>query len=199
MDLDPANLSRILGTGLPRGVDTVSGVTHDSRAVRPGFAFVAVPGFRHDGALFAGEALRRGAALVVAERPIEDVPTAVVPDARDALAALALAVHGDPSAELAVYGITGTNGKPTTSYVLPAVLSGALGEDKCGLMGTAETIIGAERRPAVRTTPEAPEVQATLAQMLRAGVGHVVMEVSSHGVALGRVTGTRVAGALFTN
>ncbi|CAA9480330.1 MAG: UDP-N-acetylmuramoylalanyl-D-glutamate--L-lysine ligase [uncultured Rubrobacteraceae bacterium] len=199
MDLDPANLSRILGTELPRGVDTVSGVTHDSRAVRPGFAFVAVPGFRHDGALFAAEALRRGAALIIAERPIEGVPTAVVPDARGALAALALAVHGDPSAGLAVHGITGTNGKTTTSYVLHAVLSGALGEDKCGLMGTAETIIGAERHPAVRTTPEAPEVQATLAEMLRAGVGHVVMEVSSHGVALARVTGTRFAGALFTN
>ncbi|HEV2744143.1 MAG TPA: UDP-N-acetylmuramoyl-L-alanyl-D-glutamate--2,6-diaminopimelate ligase, partial [Rubrobacter sp.] len=123
----------------------------------------------------------------------------LVPDARGALADLALAVHGDPSAAMAVYGITGTNGKTTTSYVLHAVLSGALGEDKCGLMGTAETIIGAERRPAVRTTPEAPEVQATLAEMLRAGVGHVVMEVSSHGVALGRVTGTRFAGALFTN
>jgi UDP-N-acetylmuramoyl-L-alanyl-D-glutamate--2,6-diaminopimelate ligase len=183
----------------PRGVGTVSGVTHDSRAVRPGFAFVAVPGFRHDGALFAAEARRRGAALVVAERPVEGVPTAVVPDARGALAALALAVYGDPSAAMAVYGITGTNGKTTTSYVLHAVLSGARGEERCGLMGTAETIIGAGRRPAVRTTPEAPEVQATLAEMLRAGVQHVVMEVSSHGVALRRVTGTSFAGALFTN
>ena len=199
MDLDPVNLSRVLGTELPRGVGTVSGVTHDSRVVRPGFAFVAVPGFRHDGALFADEAHRRGAALVVAERPIEGVPTAVVPDARGALADLALAVHGDPSAAMAVYGITGTNGKTTTSYVLHAVLSGALGGEKCGLMGTAETIIGPERRAAVRTTPEAPEVQATLAEMLRAGVGHVVMEVSSHGVALRRVRGTRFAGALFTN
>jgi len=199
VDLDPANLSRVLGAELPLEVSTVSGVTHDSRAVRPGFAFVAVPGFRHDGTLFAAEALRRGAALVVAERPVEGVPTAVVPDARGALAALALAVHGDPSAALAVYGVTGTNGKTTTSYVLHAVLSGARGNEKCGLMGTAETIIGAERRPAVRTTPEAPEVQATLAEMLRAGVENVVMEVSSHGVALKRVTGTRFAAALFTN
>jgi UDP-N-acetylmuramoyl-L-alanyl-D-glutamate--2,6-diaminopimelate ligase len=198
VDLDPANLSRVLGAELPPEVSTVSGVTYDSRAVRPGFAFVAVPGFRHDGTLFAAEALRRGAALVVAERPVEGVPTAVVPDARGALAALALAVHGDPSAALAVYGVTGTNGKTTTSYVLHAVLSGARGEEKCGLMGTAETIIGAERRPAVRTTPEAPEVQATLAEMLRAGVENVVMEVSSHGVALKRVTGTRFAAALFT-
>ena len=199
MDLDSANLSRVLGTELPQGVETVTGVTHDSRAVRPGFAFVAVPGFKHDGTLFAAEALRRGAALVVAERPVEGVPTAVVPDARAALAALALAVNGDPSAALAVYGVTGTNGKTTTSYVLHAVLSGARGEKRCGLMSTAETVVAGRRRPAVRTTPEAPEVQATLAEMLRAGVEHVVMEVSSHGVALRRVTGTRFAGALFTN
>ena len=184
---------------VPPGSRTVTGATHDSRAVRPGFAFVAVPGFRHDGAMFASEAARRGAALVVAERPVEGVPTAVVPDARAALAALARAVHGDPSGALAVYGVTGTNGKTTTSYVLHAVLSGARGEERCGLMGTAETIVAGGRRPAVRTTPEAPEVQETLAEMLRAGVEHVVMEVSSLGVALKRVTGTRFAGALFTN
>ena len=184
---------------MPRGVEAVSGVTHDSRAVLPGYAFVAVPGFKHDGTLFADEAARRGAALVVAERPVGGVPTAVVPDAREALAALARAVHGDPSAALAVYGVTGTNGKTTTSYVLHAVLSGARGEERCGLMGTAETIVAGRRRPAVRTTPEAPEVQGTLAEMLGAGVEHVVMEVSSHGVALKRVTGTRFAGALFTN
>jgi UDP-N-acetylmuramoyl-L-alanyl-D-glutamate--2,6-diaminopimelate ligase len=199
VDLDPANLSRILGVEVSPGVGAVCGVTHDSRDVRPGFAFVAVPGFKHDGILFASEARRRGAALVVAERPVEGVPTAVVPDAREALAALARAVHGDPSAALAVYGVTGTNGKTTTSYVLHAVLSGARGEKRCGLMSTAETIVAGRRRAAVRTTPEAPEVQGTLAGMLRAGVEHVVMEVSSHGIALRRVTGTRFAGALFTN
>ena len=199
VDLDPANLSRVLGVVLPRGVGAVRGVTHDSRAVRPGFAFVAVPGFKHDGTLFASDARRRGAALVVAERPVTGVPTAVVPDARAALAALARAAHGDPSSSLDVYGVTGTNGKTTTSYVLHAVLSGARGGKKCGLMGTAETIVAGERRPAVRTTPEAPEVQGTLAEMLGAGVEYVAMEVSSHGIALGRVTGTRFAGALFTN
>jgi UDP-N-acetylmuramoyl-L-alanyl-D-glutamate--2,6-diaminopimelate ligase len=98
-----------------------------------------------------------------------------------------------------VYGVTGTNGKTTTSYVLHAVLSGACGGQKCGLMSTAETIVGRERKPAVRTTPEAPEVQGTLTEMLRVGVERVVMEVSSHGVALKRVTGTHFAGALFTN
>ena len=127
----------------PRGeTSSVSGVTHDSRSVRPGFAFVAVPGFRHDGTLFAAEAMRRGAALVVAERPVEGVPTAVVPDARAALSALARAVNGDPSAALTVFGVTGTNGKTTTSYVLHAVLSGARGAQRCGLMSTAETVSG---------------------------------------------------------
>ncbi len=199
VDLDAANLSRILGVGVPPGVGVVSGVTHDSRAVGPGFAFVAVPGFKRDGTVFVAEALGRGASLVVAERPVPGAPTAVVPDARGALAALAREVFGDPSSEMEVYGVTGTNGKTTTSYVLHSVLSGACGEESCGLMSTAETIVAGRRRPAVRTTPEATEVQGTLAEMLREGVGRVVMEVSSHGVALRRVSGTRFSGALFTN
>ena len=199
MILDRANLARTLGAKLPTGVDSVSGVTHDSRAVEPGFAFVAVPGFKRDGTAFVAQALDRGASLVVAERPVPGAPTAVVPDARNALAALAREVFGDPSSEMEVYGVTGTNGKTTTSYVLHSILSGACGGESCGLMSTAETIVAGERRPAVRTTPEAPEVQGTLAEMLRAGVKRVVMEVSSHGVALKRVAGTRFAGALFTN
>ena len=197
--LDRANLARTLGAEVPDGVDSVSGVAHDSRAVEPGFAFVAVPGFKRDGTAFVAEALGRGASLVVAERPVPGAPTAVVPDARSALAALAREVFGDPSSEMEVYGVTGTNGKTTTSYVLHSVLSGACGEETCGLMSTAETIVAGGRRPAVRTTPEAPEVQGTLAEMVRAGVRRVVMEVSSHGVALKRVAGTRFAGALFTN
>ena len=199
VQLGPSDLARILGTEVPPDAGVVVGVTHDSRAVQPGFAFVAVPGFKHDGAAFAADARRRGATLVVAESPVAGVPTAVVSDARGALAALARAVNGDPSQKMDVYGVTGTNGKTTTAYVLHAVLSGACGAGRCGLMSTAETIVGRDRRPAVRTTPEAPEVQGTLAGMLRAGVGRVVMEVSSHGVALKRVTGTRFAGALFTN
>jgi UDP-N-acetylmuramoyl-L-alanyl-D-glutamate--2,6-diaminopimelate ligase len=177
----------------------VGGVTHDSRCVEPGFAFVAIPGFKRDGTEFASEAIRRGASLVVAERDVAGVPTAIVGDARGTLAVLAREVHGDPSRSMEVYGITGTNGKTTTSYALHAILAGAYGEDECGLMTTAETIVGGERRPAVRTTPEATEVQGTLAAMLGSGVRRVVMEVSSHGIALGRVAGTRFAGAIFTN
>lgn len=174
-------------------------MTHDSRYVEPGFAFVAVPGFRRDGTEFAPEAIRRGASLVVAERDVPGIPTAVVGDARGSLAVLAREVHGDPSRSMDVYGVTGTNGKTTTSYALHAILAGAYGEEECGLMTTVETISGGERRPAVRTTPEATEVQGTLAAMLESGVRRVVMEVSSHGIALGRVAGTRFEGAIFTN
>ena len=199
-----AQLAQVLGTEPPPGVVGVGGVTYDSRYVEPGFAFVAVPGFRRDGAEFVPEALRRGAALVVAEREMPPgTPAVVVPDARAALATLACAVFGEPSAAMAVYGVTGTNGKTTTSYALYSILSAAYTPEKCGLMTTAEVIFGVkhggERRPTVRTTPEAVEVQGTLREMLDAGVEQAVLEVSSHGIALKRVAGTRFAGALFTN
>lgn len=194
-------LERVLGTDVPPAVDRVEGVTHDSRRVRPGFAFVAVPGFRRDGVEFVPEAVRRGAALIVSERAdaASGVPTVVVPDARGALATLACAVHGDPSSALEVYGVTGTNGKTTTSYALYGILAAAFGERACGLMTTAEVVYGGERRPAAHTTPEAVEVQGTLAEMLAGGARRVVMEVSSHGIELQRVSGTRFAGAIFTN
>jgi UDP-N-acetylmuramoyl-L-alanyl-D-glutamate--2,6-diaminopimelate ligase len=175
-------------------------VTHDSRLVEPGFAFVAIPGFRRDGTEFVPDALRRGAGLIVTESELPPrVPAVVVPDARAALAALARAVFGDPSAEMSVYGVTGTNGKTTTSYTLYSILAAAHTPEKCGLMTTAEVIFGGERRTPARTTPEATEVQGILREMLDAGVEHAVLEVSSHGVALKRVVGTRFAGALFTN
>ncbi|CAA9437690.1 MAG: UDP-N-acetylmuramoylalanyl-D-glutamate--L-lysine ligase [uncultured Rubrobacteraceae bacterium] len=195
-----AQLARILGTEPPPGVEGVGGVTHDSRLVEPGFAFVAIPGYRRDGTEFIPEALRRGAALIVAERGLPPgVPAVVVPDARAALAALARAVFGEPSVEMSVYGVTGTNGKTTTSYALYSILAAAYAPEKCGLMTTAEVLFGGERRTPARTTPEATEVQGTLREMLDAGVEHTVLEVSSHGVALKRVTGTRFVGALFTN
>ncbi len=181
-------------------MEGIGGVAHDSRRVEPGFAFVAVPGFKRDGAEFASEAIRRGAALVVAERRVPNEPnTVVVPDARAALAALACAVSGDPSADMAVHGVTGTNGKTTTSYALYTILAAAHTPERCGLMTTAELVFRGERRPTIRTTPEATEVQGTLGEMLAVGVEHVVLEVSSHGVALKRVTGTHIKGALFTN
>ncbi|MGB3635703.1 MAG: UDP-N-acetylmuramoyl-L-alanyl-D-glutamate--2,6-diaminopimelate ligase [Rubrobacteraceae bacterium] len=196
--MDSGRLEEVLGVDVPPGVE-VTGVTHDSRAVRPGSAFVAVSGFRHDGTEFAEEALGRGAALVVAEKKISMGPSVVVPDARGVLADLACAVFGDPSEKLEVYGVTGTNGKTTTSYALYSILAQTYGAEACGLMTTAETVYAGERRPAGRTTPEATEVQETLSEMLEKGVRKVVMEVSSHGIALKRVAGTQFAGALFTN
>ena len=174
-------------------------MAYDSRCVEPGFAFVAIPGFKRDGAEFAPEAVRRGASLVIAEKEIPGLPTAVVGDARSALASLACAVFGDPSGDMEVYGVTGTNGKTTTSYALYSILAGAHGKGACGLMTTVETVCAGRRSPSVRTTPEAVEVQKTLAAMRDTGVRSVAMEVSSHGIALDRVSGTRFAGALFTN
>ena len=200
--LDRKRLAEILGEEPPVGVSGVDGVTHDSREVRSGSAFVAIPGMRHDGTSFVPDALARGAALVVAEKTPSNgdgIPVVVVPDARGALAGLARAVFGDPSGEMQVHGVTGTNGKTTTSYALHAILAEAYGEGSCGLMTTAEVISGGKHRPSVRTTPESVEVQATLREMLDGGVRHAVVEVSSHGVALKRVAGTRFRGALFTN
>jgi UDP-N-acetylmuramoyl-L-alanyl-D-glutamate--2,6-diaminopimelate ligase len=199
--LDRARLTEVLGAEIPPGVDGVTGLTHDSRSADPGFVFVAVPGLKRDGTEFAADALRRGASLVVAEREVSGAPTAVVPDARAALAALACAVFGNPSEGMEVYGVTGTNGKTTTSYALYSILAAAYGESSCGLMTTAGIVSGGESRdpPEGRTTPEAVGVQGLLAEMLGAGVRRVVMEVSSHGISLKRVAGTRFAGALFTN
>lgn len=199
VDLDRAALEAALGVAAPEGVDSVSGVTYDSRAVEPGYAFVAVPGFKHDGTEFAAQAMARGAALIVAERAMPGVPTVVVPDARAAMAELARAVFDDPSAHFEVYGITGTNGKTTTSYVFHSILATAYGPETCGLMGTAEVIIAGQHEAAHHTTPESTEVQANLARMDQAGVRRAVMEVSSHGIHFKRATGTHFAGALFTN
>lgn len=196
--LDSARLEKILDAPVPLGVE-VSGVTHDSRSVKPGHAFVAVPGFREDGARFAKDALAQGAALVVAEKEVPVGPAVVVPDARASLADLACAIFERPSEKLEVYGVTGTNGKTTTAYALYWILSQGYGAEVCALTTTAETICAGERRPAAHTTPESTEVQRSLSGMVEKGVKKAVMEVSSHGIALKRVAGTRFAGALFTN
>lgn len=199
MQIEREQLAEILGVQIPESVVSVGAVTHDSRAVEAGGAFVAIPGFTVDGVTFVPQAMERGAALVVAERDVSGAPTVVVPDARAALADLAVAVADHPSRDLTVYGITGTNGKTTTSYVLHAILSAAYGAEHTGLMTTAEIVVGREREFAVRTTGEAPVVQGNLGRMRAAGVTHVVLETSSHGIHLHRVRGTHYAAALFTN
>ncbi|HWC24550.1 MAG TPA: UDP-N-acetylmuramoyl-L-alanyl-D-glutamate--2,6-diaminopimelate ligase [Flexivirga sp.] len=199
MSLDQKSVARVLGVDVPPLAGPIVAVTHDSRAVVPGGAFVAINGFTTRGADFAPQAMERGAALVVAQEPIDGIPTAVVPDDRVALAALATELAGHPSHDLTVYGVTGTNGKTTSSYVLHAILTGAYGEATTGLMTTAEIIVGTHHEMAVRTTGEATDVQANLARMRDAGLQHVVLETSSHGIHLHRVDGTRYAAALFTN
>ncbi len=179
----------------------VNGVAYDSRAVQPGELFVAVPGQKQDGRRYIEEALARGAVAVVLEGPDllegKAAPRVLVPSSREALARLADAYFGHPSGELTVIGITGTNGKTTTSYLVDALLS-ARGH-RTGLIGTVQYRIGAEVVAAGHTTPEAVELQSLLRRMVNAGVTAVAMEVSSHGLALSRVDGIDFDIAVFTN
>jgi UDP-N-acetylmuramoyl-L-alanyl-D-glutamate--2,6-diaminopimelate ligase len=180
---------------------SATGVAYDSRRVQPGDVFVAVPGLKQDGRRYVGEALERGAAAIVLEG--EDIlagspaPRIVVPSAREALARLAGAYFGHPSRALTMVGITGTNGKTTTSLLVDALFR-RLGV-KTGVIGTIEYRIGDEARPAGQTTPEAVELQSLLAEMRESGVGAVSMEVSSHALALHRVDGVEFDVAVFTN
>jgi UDP-N-acetylmuramoyl-L-alanyl-D-glutamate--2,6-diaminopimelate ligase len=175
-------------------------VEYDSRKVRPGSVFVALPGQKADGASFAGHAIAAGAVAVVSERSAPaDVtaPWIVVPNARRALAHLAAEFYGHPSRQMTVVGVTGTNGKTTTSYLTDAIFEAA--GTRCGLMGTVTYRIGDREIAATRTTPEAPAVQDFMRQMVDAGCGACVMEVSSHALAMHRVDGIRFAAGVFTN
>ncbi len=178
----------------------ITGITHDSRRVAPGHVFVALRGQHADGTAFAAQAIERGAAAVVSQEAAPAgtlVPWAQVSDARLALALLAVEVHGDPSRRMQVVGITGTNGKTTTAYLMASILEAA--GFRCGLLGTVAYRTGLDVREATRTTPEAPDVQALLAEMVDSGCGACVMEVSSHALALRRVDGMTFAAAIFTN
>jgi UDP-N-acetylmuramoyl-L-alanyl-D-glutamate--2,6-diaminopimelate ligase len=177
-----------------------AGVVYDSRAVKPGSIFVALQGLRADGAAFAPQALAAGAAVIVAGAGVPPVAGAAwlpVGDPRLALALLAAAFNGHPSRSMRVVGVTGTNGKTTTAYLVRAVLEAA--GIKCGLMGTVAYCIGDREVEASRTTPEAPDVQSFLREMLDEACGACVMEVSSHALALRRVDGMQFAAGVFTN
>ncbi|MGC4085703.1 MAG: UDP-N-acetylmuramoyl-L-alanyl-D-glutamate--2,6-diaminopimelate ligase [Vicinamibacterales bacterium] len=178
----------------------VSGVAYDSRRVEPGHVFVALRGQRADGTAFAQQALERGAVAIVSQElppPGVRAPWTQVTDARLALAYLAVAFHHDPSRKMRVVGITGTNGKTTTAYLVASIFEAA--GVRCGLLGTVAYRTGTETREATRTTPEAPDVQALLAEMVAQECGACVMEVSSHALALSRVDGMTFAAAIFTN
>ena len=176
----------------------VTGLAYDSRKVLPGTLFFCVPGLRSDGHDFAAEAVQAGAVALVVERPLRlGVPEVVVESARAAMAPVAARFYGDPARELRVVGVTGTNGKTTTAYLVRALLE-ATGE-QCGLLGTVKSVIGGRERPVARTTPEAIDLQAELRAMLDGGDRACAMEVSSHALELGRAEEIPFAAAVFTN
>ncbi|MGW1763932.1 UDP-N-acetylmuramoyl-L-alanyl-D-glutamate--2,6-diaminopimelate ligase [Streptomyces sp. NPDC002073] len=197
-------LAALLGTDVTASAPTeITGITHDSRAVRPGDVYAALPGARLHGADFAAQAAGLGAAAVLtdpagAERAAATgLPVLVVPDPRARMGELAAAIYRSPGSELLRIGITGTSGKTTTAYLVEGGLRGA--GRSTGLIGTVEMRIGDERIKSERTTPEATDLQALFAVMRERGVEAVAMEVSSHALVLGRVDGTVFDVAVFNN
>ena len=187
--------ARVLGR--VAGVAVVD-LTHDSREAGPGVLYACRPGLRADGHDFAPDAVRAGTPALLVERPLDlGVPQIQVGSVAAVLGPAAAAVHGNPSADLSVVGVTGTNGKTTITYLLDAIFAAA--GTTTGLIGTVQTLIAGEAVPGVRTTPEATDLQRLLRRMHDRGATHVAMEVSSHGLALRRVDGTRFAAAAFTN
>jgi UDP-N-acetylmuramoyl-L-alanyl-D-glutamate--2,6-diaminopimelate ligase len=176
----------------------VSALAYDNRRVGPGTVFFCVRGFTRDGHDFAADAVRRGAVALVVDHPLEiAVAQVVVEDVRAAMAPAAARMHGDPTARLCTIGVTGTNGKTTTAYLVRGLLEAA--HRRTGLLGTVTSIVGGAEHEAARTTPEAIDLQATFARMLAAGDSNCVMEVSSHALELHRVEAIHWAAAIFTN
>ena len=177
----------------------IGSVTYDSRKAVPGSLFVAVKGFVTDGNLYIGKALENGAVAVVTEvEPQEDIPYVLVPSDRLAMAMIGANFYGRPAESMTIIGITGTNGKTTSTLLLKHVLEQTRGA-KVGLMGTMDNMIGQESVPAQRTTPESLDLQAMFGKMRDAGCTYAIMEVSSHAIALDRVAGVRFGLAAFTN
>lgn len=177
----------------------ITGLTYDSRRVEPGFLFVAVPGFKTDGHDFVPQALDNGAAAILTERWIAAAggPQIQTDKARGSMALAAANFYGHPSTRMVLIGVTGTNGKTTTTYLLDAILRA--GGRKTGLIGGVEYRIGDQATAASRTTPESVELQQLLSEMSKAGVEVVTLEVSSHGIDLYRVAYLEFDLAVFTN
>ena len=190
-----------IATGAASAPDVaVSSIAYDSRQAAPGAVFVALRGQQADGTAFVREAVSRGAVAVFAETAAAagvTVPWFQVGDARLALAALSHEFYGRPSERITLVGITGTNGKTTTSYLLAAIFEAA--GIRCGRIGTVGHRIGPREIEAARTTPEAPELQRMLSDMIAQGCGACVMEVSSHALVLRRADYLRFAAGIFTN
>jgi UDP-N-acetylmuramoyl-L-alanyl-D-glutamate--2,6-diaminopimelate ligase len=176
----------------------VRDLAYDARDAGPGALFFCVRGMRADGHDFAPQAVENGAVALVVERPLElPVPQLVIADSRAAMAVAADEFFERPTTELDVAGVTGTSGKTTTAFLLYAVLAAA--GRRPGLLGTVETRVDGERRPATRTTAEAIDLQRLFREMLDAGDRSCAMEATSHGSALGRLDGVRFAALVFTN
>jgi UDP-N-acetylmuramoyl-L-alanyl-D-glutamate--2,6-diaminopimelate ligase len=178
----------------------ITALAYDSRQAIPGALFFSIPGFTADGHEFAPYAVQAGASAVVVERPLELDPHVVqvrVGNARAAMAHAAVRFYGDPTAELRVAGITGTNGKTTTAFLIRHILERQ--GVQTGLLGTVKRIVGGESEPVERTTPEAIELQQTFRRMVDGGDRACAMEVSSHALSLNRVDGIRFAVGAFTN
>jgi UDP-N-acetylmuramoyl-L-alanyl-D-glutamate--2,6-diaminopimelate ligase len=190
-----AGETRIAGDG---SIEIVE-LAYDSRQVRPGALFFCVPGDKSDGHEFAAGAVKAGAIGLVVERelPKLEVAQVVVSDSRAAMAPLAARFYGDPTSELKVVGITGTNGKTTTAFLLREILESA--GSQCGLLGTVKQVIGGEEEEVQRTTPEAIDLQRTFRLMADAGDAACAMEVSSHALVLHRCDAIHFDVALFTN
>jgi UDP-N-acetylmuramoyl-L-alanyl-D-glutamate--2,6-diaminopimelate ligase len=177
----------------------IADLVYDSRKVEPGSLFFCVVGEKVDGHEFGARAVEEGAVALVVERELSElaVPQVVVADSRAAMAPLAARFWGDPTAQLRVVGVTGTNGKTTTAFLVREILQAA--SFGCGLLGTVKQVVGGVEKEVLRTTPEAIELQATFRQMLEGGDEACAMEVSSHALALHRADAIHYEVALFTN
>jgi len=176
------------------------GLTNNSCGVRDGYVFVAIRGYKFDGHNFIGMAIEKGAVAIVTEEANNlflNVPQVVVPNTRRALALLSNKFYGDPSAKMTVIGITGTNGKTTTSYLTKSIIEAS--GNTIGLLGTIQYQIGKRILPAKETTPESVEMQSFLAEMLENDIKHAVIEVSSHALSQHRLDGVRYRSVIFTN
>ena len=176
----------------------INSISYDSRTLEPGALFVTLSGSKTDGHRYVAQALEKGAAAILCREPPRTGSWLSTPDPRAALARVSAAWFGYPGEEMTLIGVTGTNGKTTTTYLIKAMLEGAL-KTRVGLIGTNRNLIGALELPAHRTTPEPYELQALLRRMADAGCTHVVMEVSSHALAQSRVEGLTFQAGVFTN
>ncbi|MEB3100634.1 UDP-N-acetylmuramoyl-L-alanyl-D-glutamate--2,6-diaminopimelate ligase [Ferviditalea candida] len=187
-------LSRLEG----RGEVQVTGIQADSRKVQPGDLFICISGLVSDGHQYAGDAVSKGAAALVAEHAVDaDVPQLIVKDSRYAMAVIANHFYGYPSGQMKLIGVTGTNGKTTTTYLIEHIMREQ--GFRTGLMGTIQTRIGSKIIEAERTTQDVVDLQRNLHEMVKEETEYCIMEVSSHALELGRVKGCRFRTALFTN